>query len=650
MSDTTETRWERHNEAGRRYFAQGELGQAEEAFKAAIREATLLGAENLRLAASLSNLGQLKYKQKDLTQAEALFRRSLAIREHVLGTEHQGIVQSVNNLAALHYARGELDQAEPLFRRALSITETQLGSDHADVAGALNNLARLSFRRNDTAAAAPLLTRLLELKERSLGPNHPEIAGILLSLVKVRIAAREHAEAEALCRRALGIREGHAQSDADPAVASALEVLAEICGAQGKHDEQRHALHRARLIRGTSGLGEQVARPLAEHGSGPVARPSQERARPSIEIPARSLGLSQEMHVIGRETPSPIEQIEVMPIAAQFAAPQAPAAKSAPSHHAHTSQPTASAPPYAEPRSEPRSGPRPEPFSGPRAEPFSGPRAEPFSGPRTEPRSEPRSGPKLNPPVYDNTDFDQDDADEGERNRTPSAVARAARSRTPAQQPRFPRRIPTPARLAMAAASAPADDFDPDSGTLPTPEAAPAEVPEVSELSFGRPQPRRWGVIGGIAAAIALAAVTAWAMVGRDHAEGGASAPVVENASASSTPAPMTKPATTPSTRAPATVVADTETISGGSAPIAGEQVAPIRDEDESSATARRPALGSAPGQTPQKASEDGVAMPNKLPNLGIDKVFKDVEQNAKARVDSASRTIQVKPPTFGRP
>ena len=111
MNDTIETRWEQENEAGRLSFTDGDFARAEQSFLAAIREATKLGADNVRLASSLSNLGQLKYKQKDFAQAEALFHRALAIRERVLGPEHFGLVQNINNLAALHYARNELDQA-----------------------------------------------------------------------------------------------------------------------------------------------------------------------------------------------------------------------------------------------------------------------------------------------------------------------------------------------------------------------------------------------------------------------------------------------------------------------------------------------------------------------------------------------------------
>src|SRR3954468_2498447 len=134
MNDTIETRWEQENEAGRLSFTDGDFARAEQSFLAAIREATKLGADNVRLASSLSNLGQLKYKQKDFAQAEALFHRALAIRERVLGPEHFGLVQNINNLAALHYARNELDQAEPLFQRALGISQQHLGESHPDVA------------------------------------------------------------------------------------------------------------------------------------------------------------------------------------------------------------------------------------------------------------------------------------------------------------------------------------------------------------------------------------------------------------------------------------------------------------------------------------------------------------------------------------
>ncbi len=248
MNDTIETRWEQQNEAGRLSFTDGDFARAEQSFLAAIREATQLGADNVRLASSLSNLGQLKYKQKDFAQAEALFHRALAIRERVLGPEHFGLVQNINNLAALHYARGELDQAEPLFQRALGISQQHLGESHPDVAVTLNNLARLYFRRNEYASAGPLLARLLSIKEQSLGASHPEIAAILTSLAKVRLQQEDYDGGEQFARRALEIRE-KLQLPNDLAVATALETLAEINAARGRIAEEIRLRERALEVR-----------------------------------------------------------------------------------------------------------------------------------------------------------------------------------------------------------------------------------------------------------------------------------------------------------------------------------------------------------------------------------------------------------------
>jgi Tetratricopeptide repeat len=248
MNDTIETRWEQQNEAGRLSFTDGDYARAEQSFLAAIREATQLGADNVRLASSLSNLGQLKYKQKDFAQAEALFHRALAIRERVLGPEHFGLVQNINNLAALHYARGELDQAEPLFQRALGISEQHLGESHPDVAVTLNNLARLYFRKNEYASAGPLLARLLSIKEQALGASHPEVAAILTSLAKVRLHQEDYDGGEAFARRALEIRE-KLQLPNDLAVATALETLAEINAARGRIDAEIRHRERALEVR-----------------------------------------------------------------------------------------------------------------------------------------------------------------------------------------------------------------------------------------------------------------------------------------------------------------------------------------------------------------------------------------------------------------
>jgi tetratricopeptide (TPR) repeat protein len=79
----------------------------------------------------------------DVTDAEPLYKRSLAIREKALGPDHPDVAFALINLGALYYNKGRYANAEPVFKRSLEIREKALGPDHPDVAASLNNLANL---------------------------------------------------------------------------------------------------------------------------------------------------------------------------------------------------------------------------------------------------------------------------------------------------------------------------------------------------------------------------------------------------------------------------------------------------------------------------------------------------------------------------
>ncbi|HWE42111.1 MAG TPA: tetratricopeptide repeat protein, partial [Gemmatimonadaceae bacterium] len=221
MSETVAARWEEYNEAGRRSVGLGQLAEAEELFRAAVREGEQLGADSPHLATSLNALGQLRLQAKDLAEAERCFTRALAIRQQTYGPDSHAIVPSLNNLSSLHDARGETDKAVELLKRSLEISEKALGGSHPEVTVALNNLAKLYFKRRDFSKADRVLLRLLETK-RALGKDHPEVATVLGSLAKLRQAVGKHGPAEQLWRQALAIRERAFAPD-DPILATTLE-------------------------------------------------------------------------------------------------------------------------------------------------------------------------------------------------------------------------------------------------------------------------------------------------------------------------------------------------------------------------------------------------------------------------------------------
>src|SRR5919199_2700896 len=95
-------RCDQYLEAGYLAMARRDHAGAEAAFQAAIAEAEALGPESEQMAASLSNLGQLRYREGNFTGAVEALRRALEIRERLLGPDQYGIVENSRNLVAAY--------------------------------------------------------------------------------------------------------------------------------------------------------------------------------------------------------------------------------------------------------------------------------------------------------------------------------------------------------------------------------------------------------------------------------------------------------------------------------------------------------------------------------------------------------------------
>jgi len=61
--------------------------------------------------------------QHNYAEAEALLKKSLAIREKTRGPDHPDVEVTLRNLAALYKGQGRNAEAEPLYRRAASIRQ-----------------------------------------------------------------------------------------------------------------------------------------------------------------------------------------------------------------------------------------------------------------------------------------------------------------------------------------------------------------------------------------------------------------------------------------------------------------------------------------------------------------------------------------------
>ena len=73
--------WETYVEAGKKAYREGNLDEAEKQLSQAVKKAEQFGPEDLRLATSLNNLGEVLRSGGKLIEAEPMYKRALAIRE-----------------------------------------------------------------------------------------------------------------------------------------------------------------------------------------------------------------------------------------------------------------------------------------------------------------------------------------------------------------------------------------------------------------------------------------------------------------------------------------------------------------------------------------------------------------------------------------
>ena len=227
----------------------GRYSDAEPLYKQslAIRE-KVLGPNHSEVAASLNNLASLYESEGRYLDAEPLLQRSLAIYEKELGPNHPEVAVSLNNLAVLYSTQGRYSDAEPLYKRALAIDEKGLGPDHPMVALYLSNLAALYNDQGRYADAEPLLQRSLAISEKALGPDHPDVAGSLNNLATLYGKQGRYSDAEPLYKRALAINEKGLGPD-HPAVALSLSNLAVLYNDQGRYADAEPLYKRSLAIR-----------------------------------------------------------------------------------------------------------------------------------------------------------------------------------------------------------------------------------------------------------------------------------------------------------------------------------------------------------------------------------------------------------------
>jgi tetratricopeptide (TPR) repeat protein len=158
-------------------------------------------------AASLNKQAGQYMDQERYDEAEALYKRALAVSEKSLGPDHPDTATSLHNLAYLYHRQEKYAEAEPLYKRALAVSEKALDPDHqlATII-TLNNLAELYKTQKKYAEAEPLYKRAIAMYEKGLSYKHPVLLMVLTSYAAMLREMGRGDEAARLSTRAAEVR------------------------------------------------------------------------------------------------------------------------------------------------------------------------------------------------------------------------------------------------------------------------------------------------------------------------------------------------------------------------------------------------------------------------------------------------------------
>jgi tetratricopeptide (TPR) repeat protein len=259
LAEDADAAWRNLILSGQYAAASHDYANAEQTFQRALHEAERFGADDNRVATTLGSLGLAYQAGKRFPEAEAAFRRAMAILDKGDVAQNQDYADLSFNLASVLIDQGKQAAAFPLLATSLSIYEAQQGGG-SPRAAAVHCLVGDAYRaaRSWSEAEGPL-KRCAEIREADGGVVNAGLADALYSLAVVYENQGKYALADPRYKLAEKIRE-KTQGIMSPGLAEVLESHAALLKAMGRDKEAGQDAALAAAIR-RSQPGSRAARP-----------------------------------------------------------------------------------------------------------------------------------------------------------------------------------------------------------------------------------------------------------------------------------------------------------------------------------------------------------------------------------------------------
>jgi tetratricopeptide (TPR) repeat protein len=211
-------------------------------------------------AGFLAKLAGSYYKVGRYGEAEAVYKRALALQEKTFGPDALQAVPTLNALVSFYYEREENEIGEPFAKRSIAICTSRLGPSDPCTASGISMLSLVYDGEGRFAEAEGLAREALLVLEASYGAQSYEVASTLNRLGLALEGLGRLRDAETAFSRALSIRQQRSGAQAEGLV-PILNNLSRVYSEEGRKRDAAAFLRRAEDI---SAIHSEGQKPTAQ--------------------------------------------------------------------------------------------------------------------------------------------------------------------------------------------------------------------------------------------------------------------------------------------------------------------------------------------------------------------------------------------------
>jgi len=192
------------NELATAHYYLGHRPEADALYRRALAmDRQLYGDIHPRVADDYYGVGLLQHELGRDAEAERYFREALRVKQSWYGKDHPDTALITAAVGQSLVYQGKFDEAAQALQEALGIQERLFGKSHAQVAMTLNQIGVLELRRGHLDDAEKDLLRMADINRAVYGDRHYLVGIAYMNLGEVYLAKKDLPRAERSLREAM---------------------------------------------------------------------------------------------------------------------------------------------------------------------------------------------------------------------------------------------------------------------------------------------------------------------------------------------------------------------------------------------------------------------------------------------------------------